>query len=197
MVCGPSLARSLFVFSQDKENDVRLLGYLHRVLYAPGIQSRIAKHHFVGAPIRHTLRDLASLGIEDFHILANLVANSLQNADASAGIIAVPAKMNVGSVRSDNGNAFVLGLVQRQKLVLIFLENDGLARGLQGKLLMLRAVGNFLSRFRVYIRVVEKSCEEFHTQNIRHRAIYRGFSNFAFCYLGQQTSVCLSEWQLD
>ena len=121
-----------------------LTSYLDSFLNALCVERGVAEHHLVGVPVGRRLSDLATFGEEHFATRAYFALDTLQDADAASGIVAVAAEMNLAGIRTDDGDAPVFCAIKRQKTVLVFEKNERLVCGLEGQLLMLGAVSNLL-----------------------------------------------------
>src|SRR5713226_10260072 len=125
MRLGPSLAGGLLVFSQYEQDHVGLTSHLDSFLNALCVERGISKHHLVGVPVGRRFCNSAAFGKEHFATRAYFVLDTLQDADAASWIVAVAAKMNLARVGTDDGDAFVLRAIERQKTVLILEQDDG------------------------------------------------------------------------
>src|SRR3954468_20587621 len=123
MIDGPCFARGLLVFTKYEDDDIRLTRNSHCLLDTLGVQSGIAEHNLVGLPHGIGLCDFAAERVQHFPDGSDLIFNPLQNADTATRLVAVAAKVEIGSVRSDDRNTLVLGAVQWEQVVLV-LEKD-------------------------------------------------------------------------
>ena len=126
----PSFAGSGFVFAENENDDVRFLSDFDGFRDALRVFNGIAEFDFVGVPIGKRFGDLRAFGVENFGVRADARLDAVENGDAAAGLVAVAAEVHVVRVGADDGDVFVLGGVQRKKIVLIFQQRNGFARGL-------------------------------------------------------------------
>ena len=75
---------------------------------------------FVSVPFGKRFGDFRAFGIEHFRSGAHAISDAVENADAAAGLVAVAAEVHVVRVGTDDGDVFVLGGLQRKKIVLVF-----------------------------------------------------------------------------
>lgn len=87
MVRGPCFARRLLISAKHQDGDICLLRDLHRILNTLCVQDRIAKHDFVRIPIGKALGNLATQGIMNLGIRADLVFNSLKHAHSASRVL--------------------------------------------------------------------------------------------------------------
>src|SRR3984957_5248279 len=194
---SPGLAGGLLVVAQDEDDHVGFLGRLYGFRYARGVAVWIAEDYFVGVPVGKRFGDFRTFSVENFCGRADAMLDSLENADTAAGFIAVATEVNVGGVGADHRDVFVLGGVQREKVILIFQEDEGFARGLQRKFLVILVVGDCFGVGGIDIGIVEKSGQEFFAGMGCYGAIDRGFGDFALLHLVDQRGVGIREGELD
>src|SRR5579883_3435216 len=197
MIDGPGFARGLFIAAERKDDDIGLAGDGHGFFDALGVERGIAEHDFIGVPIGIGLRDFAAERVENFGGGADFVLDALEETDAAAGIVAVAAEMNLGGVRSDDGDFFIFAFGQRKQMAFVLQENDGFARGFERELLMLGTVGDFFGVGGGHEGSIKKAGEELHAENTCDGAVNLRFGDLALMYRFDEARIGGEEREFD
>src|SRR5580704_14821025 len=120
MLGGPGFAGGLFIVAEDQNDDIGLLRDFDGFRDALRIFDGIAELDFVSVPFGKRFGDFRAFGVENFRAGAHAISDAVENADAAAGLVAVAAEVHVVRVGTDDGYVFVLGGLQRKKIVLVF-----------------------------------------------------------------------------
>jgi len=105
--------------------------------------------------------------------------------------------MNLGGVRSDDGDFFIFAFGQRKQMAFVLQENDGFARGFERELPVLGAVGDFFGVGGVHEGVIEKAGEELHAEKASDGAVDLRFGDLALMNCIDEARIGGEEGEFD
>src|SRR5579863_4893060 len=161
MLFRPGFAVGAFVFANYDNGNIGFSRSVGGGADAGGLRGRIRDINFIFVPRRPALlagSDLAALGEDNFHARLNPFADSVENADLVpwAGVTAVAADVNVGGVRTDDGDRLQFRRIERKKIAVVLQQDDGFLRDFQRQLLMLGTVRSALRVIGINVRILEE-----------------------------------------
>src|SRR5262245_21455445 len=197
VIVRPTFLVRVLVAAEREHNHVRGFGDLDRFCDQFRVALGVVRRRAVAPPVPSLFRDLATFGVIDFDLLADLIAHSFEYADAASGVVAVAAQMNAGRIWADDRDGLQFGAIERQQAAFVLEQRDGTARGFRRQVLMSLAVGQLRRALRVDVRVLEEAEQKLRAQRSGHGPVQRGHRNSSLIDQLRKQRVTIGIGQLD